>query len=213
MNSNTKIKASVISGITEVCATYPIDFLKVIRQSNKPLSLLWSNPYRGVSARFVGVIPMRVIFWNSLHYCNQNKFSLVKTAFLTSSLQTLADYPVEQISVRKMLYKAPLKECFKLQTIIPGFSVTLARNFGFAYIVNCCITKQTDYDFVYGAGGGLLGALLTHPLDSLKTHYHYKNTYKFPKFTLKQYFRGCSHRCLRCLIAMSVGWGVFNYFE
>lgn len=213
MNYNTKMKASTISGIAEVFATYPIDFLKTIRQSNKPISLFRSNPYRGVSARFAGVIPMRIIFWNTLHYSHQHKFNITQTALFTSSVQTLVDYPAEQISVRKMLYNAPYNKCFQKITLIPGFSATMMRNFGFAYIMNCCIVQENNNNFLNGAAGGLFGALLTHPLDSIKTHYHYNDTYKLPKYTLKQYYRGCSHRCIRCLVAMGIGWHVFNIIE
>ena len=213
MNSNTKIKASILSGTAEVFATYPIDFLKIIRQSNKPISLLWSNPYRGVSVRFIGVIPMRILFWNSFHYCHNNHFSKAKSALFISFIQSTLDYPIEQITVQKMLYNSPLTKCFKIKALVPGITFTLMRNFGFAYIVNSSITHGNDNNFIYGALGGLFGALLTHPLDSLKTHYHYLDTYKLPKYTFKQYYTGCTHRCLRCLIAMGIGWQVFNIIK
>ena len=66
MEYNKKIQASIISGIAEVTTTYPIDYLKTIRQANKPLDIFWSNPYRGSIPRIMGLIPMRIVFWNSL---------------------------------------------------------------------------------------------------------------------------------------------------
>jgi len=214
MSHNPKLHAAAVSGIVEVSTTYPIDFLKVIRQSSKPMSLFWSNPYRGVSARFMGVVPTRMLFWNSIYYCKHNELSLTQTSLLLSSLLTLVDYPIEQVSVRKMLYKAPLRECFKKATLVPGLSATLLRNFGFIYTMNYSITRQSDkHAFTAGAMGGLFGALLTHPLDTLKTHYHYQDTHKLPTHTLKQYYRGCAHRCIRCLTAMGIGWYVFNLIE
>jgi len=212
----TKTRASIISGIAEVYTTYPIDFIKTIRQSNKSMSLFFNNPYRGVTARLVGVVPMRILFWNTIHYSHNHNYSNFKTAILTSSIQTLVDYPVEQITIRKMIYNNSLNNCFKIKTLIPGFSSTLCRNFGFAYIVNAWISgkdEDKDSNFMNGAIGGLLGAVLTHPLDTLKTYYHTNNTYKLPNYTIKQWFTGVTHRSTKCLIAMSIGWSVFSFLK
>ena len=64
MEYNTKIKASIVSGIAEVATTYPIDYLKTIRQANRSYDTFWSNPYRGSLPRILGIIPMRMVFWN-----------------------------------------------------------------------------------------------------------------------------------------------------
>ena len=75
---NKRIKASVISGIAEVVATHPIDYWKTVVQSNKSKSLFKQNPYRGVGVRLLGVVPLRVTFWNTLNYCREKKYDSVK---------------------------------------------------------------------------------------------------------------------------------------
>jgi hypothetical protein len=206
---DTKIQASIISGMAEVFTTYPIDYLKTIRQSNKPMDLFWTNPYRGSMVRLVGLVPMRMIFWNSIYYCNDKGYSNFKTSIMASSLQTILDYPIEQIKIQKMIHNRPLCDCIKIKTLLPGFTTTLTRNFGFLYIMNYCITMEPDNKY-NSAIGGLLGSLLTHPLDTLKTHYQHNTTATFPNFTIRQYFNGGLYRCSINLISMGVGWNIYK---
>ena len=213
---DSKINASIISGITEVVVTHPIDYIKTIKQSNTSIYVFKKNPYKGVGGRLLGVIPMRILFWNSLDYCHNNNFSSMKTAIAVSTTQTFLDYPIEQIKIQKMLYNTPVQRCFIPKTLLPGFSVNLARNFGFAYIMNVCIihkNKNDGNDFIYGAMGGLCGAFITHPLDTLKTYYQHVDTYKLPKYSMRDYFKGCTYRCSISLIAMSIGWTIFSKFK
>jgi len=208
-----KLGASVASGIGELIITYPIDYLKTIRQSEKPLGIFYSNPYRGVSSRFFGLVPMRIIFWNSLYHCNNEGYSNLKTAAITSSIQTLLDYPIEQIKIQKMIHNnRPIRECFKINTVIPGFTATITRNFGFLYILNAIISSNENKEnkILYGAAGGLCGSLATHPVDTLKTHFQHNETYSFPKFTIRQYFNGAIYRGSISLISIGIGWGVYN---
>ena len=206
-----KAKASFISGISEVFITYPIDYVKNIRQSNNSITLLFNNPFRGVSARLIGVVPMRMFFWNSFHYAHTHNYSHFQTAALVSSVETILSYPIEQITVQKMIYNSPYSKCFNKSTLLPGFTTALLRNFGFAYIVNSWISEK-DSTFIDSAIGGMLAASLTQPLDTLKTHYHTTNSYKLPSYTLRRWYTGTTHRSLNCLLSMSVGWAVFSYF-
>lgn len=207
-----EIKASAISSVAEVYITYPIDFIKTIRQSNKSINLFYNNPYRGVTRRLVGDAPMRMAFLNAMHYSHINNYSNLKTALFVSSIETVLEYPIEQATIRKMIYNDPLKKCFNLRTLLPGFSSTFCRNFGFAYVVNLWIAEDKNV-IVNGAIGGLLGSILTHPLDTLKTYYHINNTYKLPNYTIKQWYAGLTHRSLKCLISISIGWGIFSFMK
>jgi len=209
MEYNKKIQASIISGIAEVMTTYPIDYLKTIRQANKPLDIFWSNPYRGSIPRITGLIPMRMVFWNSLYFCHTKEYSNLKTAMITSLAQTIIDYPTEQIKIQKMIHNRKITQCLKLNTFAPGFIATLSRNFGFLYTMNYFIVNS-DGNIWDSAIGGLVGSLLTHPIDTIKTHFQHNDTIKLPKFTLQQYFNGGLYRCSISLISMGIGWNVFN---
>ena len=209
MNYDKKIRASIISGIAEVSTTYPIDYLKTIRQANKPLDIFWSNPYRGSISRLTGIIPMRIVFWNSLYYCHTKEYSNLKTSMITSFSQTIIDYPTEQIKIQKMIHNRKITQCLKLNTFAPGFIATLSRNFGFLYTMNYFIINS-DGDLWGSAIGGLVGSFITHPIDTIKTHFQHNDTIKLPKFTLRQYFNGSLYRCSISVISMGIGWNVFN---
>ena len=206
---NRRIKASLLSGVAEVVTTYPIDYWKTVVQSNKSKELFKRNPYRGVNVRLIGVIPLRITFWNTLNYCRERKFNSIETGTIVASVQTLLDYPLEQAKIQRMINNYSFKKAFIGETVIPGFMATLGRNIGFAIILNQSISQNPD-SLYWSAFGGFTGALLTHPLDTLKTHFQHNRELTFPKYTVKEYFRGWHYRCSISLIAMGIGWKVFN---
>lgn len=133
---------SILSSCGELLTTYPIDYLKILRQSNlspkKRHGLFFSNPYRGITSRIWGVIPARMSFWSSLHYCQQSptiSTSAVKSSLVISSCQTIFDYPIEQIKVQRMLshQPIPIRKCFYTSTLIPGYTALLSRNVFFMF--------------------------------------------------------------------------------
>lgn len=208
---NINIKASIYSGLSEVILTHPIDYLKTIKQSRKSNKLFWKNPYCGVSSRFVGLIPTRIVFWNILGYCQNKNLNPIKTGIIVASSQTLLDYPFEQIKIQRMINQTSVRKAFVGPTIIPGFSATLSRNIGFAIILNYAISLN-DKSPIYSGIGGFLGALVTHPLDTLKTHFQHNKKFSLPKIKPIEYFNGCTYRCSISLISMGVGWSIFNHF-
>ena len=215
----TRIKSSAISGILEVLATHPLDFAKTILQSSdktartKAYSQFLQQPYKGVSSRIVGIVPMRVLFWNSITYFKQQGYSPILAGLYTACIQTSVDFPIEQIKTQKMLKNNHnLLAAFRQPGMIPGFGANLGRNVGFAIVLNCCIDGH-DGSYYHGALGGFLGAVLTQPLDSLKTFYQTGNT-TFPReWTASNYFRGWHLRAGISLISMNIGWFVFSKMQ
>ena len=201
-----KIKASLISSFVEVSVTHPIDYLKTLKQNNNySFKKFLNNPYKGVSSRFIGVAPMRLIYWNSISFFKERNFSSLQTGVYASSLQTIVDYPIEQIKIRKMVNSNSI---FKNSNHFIGFSTLLARNIGFCVTFVSCV-NFIDNDYYSGAVGGLLGAFITQPFDSLKTYYQSGNK-KFPKWNLYKYMIGWQHRCLISMLSMNIGWYIFN---
>lgn len=218
-NLENRIKSSVISGIIEVFTTHPLDYAKtLIQNKNKNITLdqFLKNPYKGVSSRLIGVIPMRVLFWNSITYFKENGYNPISSGILTASIQTIVDYPIEQIKIQKMINNSSVKNAFINSNIYKGFSITLCRNIGFAVILNKVIDKK-DGSYYHGAIGGFAGAVLTHPLDSLKTWYQSNNNNYPTHWTYKDYYKGWYFRAGISLISMNVGWLVYstlqNYYK
>jgi hypothetical protein len=207
------IKASLLSGLIEVYTVHPINHAKTLYQSGRPIKNIFPNVFKGVTIRAMGIVPIRVVFWNSMEYCNSNNYNGLLTATITGGIQSLLDYPIEQIKTRKMIENTKWFRSFSYPGVFSGFASTSARNIAFAYLFNE-ITKENELpDQIAGATGGLIAASLTQPLDVLKTHYHNNNTLKLPKLTLKNAFKGGLFRNLECLCAMSVGWTVYNFWK
>ena len=207
-----KLEASLFSGIVEVIATHPLDYAKTILQNNPNSKLkdYIKTPYKGVTSRLIGVVPMRILFWNSLDYFKNLGYNPILAGLYTSIIQTCVDFPIEQIKtqqINKNNYN--LITSFKNSKIFPSYTSHLARNAGFAIIVNEIIQKNPD-SLYYGAIGGFMGSLLTHPFDSLKTWYMSGNKNYPTHWTFKEYMKGWHYRCGVSLISMNIGWIVYH---
>ena len=98
---------------------------------------------------------------------------------------------------------------FRQPGIFYGYSANLTRNMGFAIVLNCCIDGH-DGSYYHGALGGFLGAVLTQPLDSLKTWFQAGNGSYPSNWQVQNYLRGWHLRAGISLISMNIGWFVFS---
>jgi len=218
-NTNyNRIKASIVSGIIEVGATHPLDYLKTLLQKNEAkvnmneIKSYMKTPYKGVCSRLVGVVPMRILFWNSLDFFKSKGYNPVIAGFYTSIIQTSIDFPIEQIKTQQMIKNTNqninIFNHFKDIKILSSISSHLGRNAGFAIIMNQIIQKKPE-SLYYGAIGGFLASVATHPFDTLKTWYMTGN-HNFPKhWGFKDYMRGWHYRCGISLISMNIGWIIY----
>ena len=198
------LKASIVSSFVELAITHPIDYLKTLKQNNtkNPLSILKQNPYVGIKSKLYGNLPMRLIFWNSIEYGKNNNLSKIETSLLGATLQTFVDFPIEVYKINKMTKN---NNKFNKILLLPSFSSHYLRNIGF--------TLTYSYlSIINPAIAGLSGALITQPLDCLKTHYQSGNN-NFPKWKFTDYFKGGIYRCSISFISMGIGSYVFNLLK
>ena len=211
MNS---IYSSFISGSIELSVVYPLEYLKTIVQNNKHLSYkdykrYMRTPYRGVGVKMIGFVPMRVGFWNGMDYFNRNGYGVIKSGVYTAGLQTLIDYPIEQIKTQRVLNDVNMRNAFNDVKFMPSFGVHLMRNMIFMGVLNSVIESDRDSMYVGGVGG-LVGSLITQPLDTLKTWYQSgKKSYPVG-WGFKDYMRGWQYRGVISLLSMNIGWLVFS---
>ena len=211
MNS---IYSSFISGSIELSVVYPLEYLKTIVQNNKHLSYkdykrYMRTPYRGVGVKMIGFVPMRVGFWNGMDYFNRNGYGVIKSGVYTAGLQTLIDYPIEQIKTQRVLNDVNMRNAFYDVKFMPSFGVHLMRNMIFMGVLNSVIESDRDSMYVGGVGG-LVGSLITQPLDTLKTWYQSgKKSYPVG-WGFKDYMRGWQYRGVISLLSMNIGWLVFS---
>lgn len=208
---NEKIKASVVSGLMEVAVIHPIDYIKTLRQSNNNINLFnaLKTPYVGVTSRLIGTLPMRSFFWISLDYFNNKKINPIYSGLYTSIIQTFLDYPIEVIKTQRIINNIDAKNSFKNLNHIPSYISHISRNSIFAMTTNYFIHKDKQSFYMAGLGAGV-GAMITHPIDSLKTWYQSGNK-KYPyHWKLYDYMRGYQYRCGMSIIGVNVGWITFH---
>lgn len=231
------IKASVISGIVEVSLTHPIDVLKTLKQENLSINKMSiSKLYSGYIPRIIGIVPMRCIFWSSQFYyldiLNRSKsssqYNPIFAGVFAGITQTIIDTPIENNKMKLInntfngFNKFNDSHHHFIKSYYRGFIPHLARNTIFAssvcyfnYLKNNDkkINKQFGY-FIYPAIGGVIGAVISQPLDYIKTikQSGLKNV-SIPQIginSIYNYYRGGGMRAMMAFINMSIGGFIFN---
>ena len=231
MNDTKRYVAGGISGIIEVVFTHPIDYIKTKKQiyTQNKMSIGFikyisrNSFYSGVIPRMTGVVPMRFVFWgvqDSSHNYAKNTlnyspfYSGLIAGTLGGATQTLIDNPIEISKIKLMNNQTILvKDLFNQY----GFVPTLLRNIGFAICISsfCFNTKEccNREKFLYSAGAGLLGSLLTQPFDYIKTYQQQNNcnnTYGIVVRTFKEnpyhFYSGLVGRMVLSSLTMGIGF-------
>lgn len=200
---------SSAAAITELVLTHPLDYYKLLKQNNvkNAIKYVKSNPYKGVSTRLIGILPMRISFWSSLEYMKENKINSFLIPFITSSVQTIFDIPIEQLKTNLMNKK---KYNYIPNNFWKGIFFHYQRNIIFTYGFYFG-SNFFENPFIGGLTGGLIGSIISHPFDSMKTFY--QSGFTNPKITNKFLFRGIIPRTSISIISMSVGYGSFIFFK
>lgn len=236
MSSNL-IFASVISAIVEVSVTHPLDRIKTGMQeatlkqykSNKFLYItkkIYTNDkfYRGFYPRLLGIIPMRTVYWNTMNYTRkitENRSSYIKymaPGIVAGFTQTLVDCPIEIYKIN-MMTKLPNKLVNFLNPY-QGFIACVSRNMLFAIPVSIGTIKYgKDYPFLSGFIGGMIGSIISHPFDVIKTEkQRYKQNetkldlIKFIKENPLKLYNGVGIRTMMGCINMGIGFYIYNLF-
>ena len=232
-----KYIAGGISGLIEILVTHPIDYIKTIKQqysqNNKQLNIINfiknnNNLYKGIKPRICGVIPLRCIFWGVQDTTNtlikDKKFSKLTNGLIiginTGFFHTFIDNPIEILKIQNMNNKQ-----ISIINIIKnnyGYFPTLYRNIGFSICMGTIVlqnkTNDNCYNFILSASAGLIGSIITQPFDFIKTKLQREknniNTFKLLKYYLKtnpySLYTGLSNRCILNVIAMSIGFVVYD---
>ena len=202
-----------IVGSTEVMLTHPIEYIRTQYQYYKTINNIHFNSHKYINSlypRILTVVPMRIVFWKSLNFHKLNNKSFLQTVFVTSKLQTILDFPSEQIKVRTILnHNISIRNCFTGNFLIHGYLYNYFRNYIFLFnLLGFTYQNNNFYNIILGT---TLGIYFSHPFDNIKTIYQNDKQFLFKNIKLQFLFKGVSFRCINSIIAMLCGIKLFNF--
>ena len=229
---------ALVSSVIENCITHPLDVIKIHKQTNTPFNYNFKTLYKGFIPRAIGNIPSRSIFLFTQDYLHNSilrfnndetnfidnkhyKINKIAQAFIipfySGLAQTLIDTPIEILKMNKIMH-------IKNTNPYKGFLPHLGRNLIFIFFVynfkQCGGSNRVSNErssgsnqsylktAFYGATGGLVGAYVSHPLDTMKTCIQTNRNYDY--FKLKEYMRGCHLRAGMAMINIFISLYVFE---
>lgn len=207
---------AIISSIFEVCATQPLDVIKTHYQTNTKVIFSIKELYRGFVPRALGNIPSRSIFLFSQDYLkqkiNNNQFKSLVVPIGAGFIQTLFDTPVEVLKINKIMN-------IQNKFLYSGFMPHVTRNILFLvpvynmreYSNKQNIDKNILSNACYGAIGGVFGAYISHPFDTIKSKIQSKQSIKNINFV--ELYKGVHIRASMSLINMFVSLYVFEFIK
>lgn len=187
-----------LSGVVEACSTHPIDRIKTEMQrlaleNHSKLSSsqngivaavrsIFSSQggflgfYQGLVPRIVGIMPMRLVYWGTLNTMNditsasniQNPlYQYILPGMVAGAVQSIVDNPIEVFKTKLM---TGAKHVTFNRNLYDGFTPLILRNMVFAIHVGMA-TKLfgKDHPFLSAALGGMIGSIVSQPLDVIKT--------------------------------------------
>lgn len=194
--------------------------------------------YSGILPRLIGIIPMRLMYWSTMtistdytknneeyiknylnKYLSQNISNVLINflpGFTTGLTQSIIDNPIEVAKIKLMTGTSDIK----INKLYQGFGYLLARNIIFAIPVSYSVKNfGKDNPFIAGAIGGVIGSIISHPLDVIKTERQRNKINNDTKILFrdlliknpKYLFSGLSMRASLSFINMGIGFMVFNY--
>jgi hypothetical protein len=200
------LKSSFIGGI-EVFLTHPLEYMKTQYQAKnniKSINFTTHTYFQSLMPRLYSVIPMRTIFWSSLNYHKEMNYSVLYNTIITSKLQTLIDFPSEQIKTRKMLCpNISIFDCFNRKYILEGYACNYFRNGIFLYYYLFFTNKEQNISNTIA--GSMLGIALSQPFDYMKTRYQSNQQVLFDKTFVRKFYKGLILRCSISTTGMLIG--------
>jgi hypothetical protein len=209
--------AYLISSVTEVTITQPIDVIKTLKQNGIKPHYNIRSLYTGFTPRLYGNIPSLSMFLFSQSYLDSHldmtKFrNKIFLPFIAGFTQTIIDNPIEVVKINQIMgindynfVKGFLPHYLK-NVILIG-SVYHSRK----YAEENLHSDYANFNGIIGAIGGLFGTYISHPLDTIKTLQQSNKDYK--KINFKTLLTGIHLRGLMNFLSFTVSLTVFDVIK
>lgn len=197
---HTATIAASISALAEVACTHPIDSLKTRMQTGHSLTRPVSWVYKGVGYRLCGVIPMRIVFWQTMDISRPYLSSPILAGAVAGVCQSIIDVPIECGKILKMTGGT-----VTFENLFNGAFFNTMRNAGFA--AGVCAGREWGGGWQGAAIGAVVGSIITHPLDTLKS----RSQGMVEHSKCRSLWNGVYARALLSCSTMGVGALVYDY--
>jgi hypothetical protein len=209
--------AYLISSVTEVTITQPIDVIKTLKQNGIKPHYNIRSLYTGFAPRLYGNIPSLSMFLFSQSYIDSKldmkKFSnKIVLPFIAGFTQTIIDNPIEIVKINQIMGINNFNYCkgflpHYLKNVILIGSVYNSRKFSEENLHS----NYSNFNGIIGAIGGLIGTYVSHPFDTLKTLQQSNKDYK--KINFRFLLTGIHLRGLMNFLSFTVSLTVFDVIK
>ena len=192
------IAASAFAAVSEVMLTHPIESAKVRLQTGRNLRNPRAWVWNGMGVRIAGILPVRIVFWSTME-TSQKKFTPAGAGAIAGLAQSVVDTPVEAAKIARMTGGKVVWG----KNLLRGFHWNVPRNMGFAAGVSVGRAEGSWWGPPVGA---VMGAILTQPLDTLKSRTQAHRVHSGPIHL----WAGLLPRCVVAFSTMFVGSAAFD---
>ncbi len=184
-----------ITGFSEVCITHPLFVIKTKRQQGRPVPIRISALYKGFTANALGFVPITALQIGTAQWLDNHFFAntpsvtqQITSAFTAGAISSFLCCPVEMVmTLQNDKPGSTLTQTIKNQVHTHGISgffigqmATALREGCFTvfflsltpllkqYIKPHC-TNDTTASLLAGIGSGMGAAIISQPIDTIKT--------------------------------------------
>lgn len=212
-----------LQGITRVCISYPFDYIRIYKQTNKEINIMNElktlGIYRGILLPILLNPVDRAISFYIYEYLKKNNYSTIEVALYPTILSSIYMTPVNIFNSNYIYNKGfnynKLIQTERNKNFYRGNCVELFRNgissFLFLYVYNLNLANNNP--FLNGIISSSFMWSVVYPLDTIKTFkfVHNKSYIDIFKNTkILHYYRGISFVYLKTIPSAGIGMIVYE---
>jgi hypothetical protein len=205
--------SAFISGVVHITIGHPFDTIKTMQQSNTK-KLYFSNLYRGLVFPLIQNSIINSITFGSNHFFKKYNNPYISYTYC-GIISTIICTPLDEFKIKrqfKLPYNINLKSVFLSYR---NSNIVAIRELPatFMYFFTYDYLKQNNYSIIFsGAFAGFNSAIITYPIDTIKTRIQSDECKTILQAYKKGYlWRGFPICCVRTIIVNAANFSVYEY--